>query len=156
MSAAKDANAPSLTYVRRIRATPAAVWNAFVDPRELVHWWGPDAGPTLSAETDLRVGGRFKIAFRTLDGGHYENQGEYLELDPPRRLVMSWWFTAEPSVRSRVTVLIEPSVDGVDLTIRHDGFSDDGLPITHESGWAGAIEKMATRLESMDGRSRPA
>ncbi|HTQ41277.1 MAG TPA: SRPBCC domain-containing protein, partial [Polyangiaceae bacterium] len=82
MSATKGA--PSLTYVRRIRATPAKVWNAFVDPRELVHWWGPDAGPTLSAETDVRIGGAFKIVFRTMAGEQFESHGEYLELDPPR------------------------------------------------------------------------
>jgi uncharacterized protein YndB with AHSA1/START domain len=145
--------APSLTYVRRIRATPAKVWNAFVDPRELVHWWGPDAGPTLSAETDVRVGGAFKIAFRTMDGERYENQGEYLELDPPRHLVMSWWFSATPGVRSRVTVSIEPIDDGVEVTVKHDGFSDEGMRITHEKGWAGALDKMAARVEGATGRN---
>jgi uncharacterized protein YndB with AHSA1/START domain len=138
---------PSLTYVRRIRAKPAAVWNAFVDPREIMHWWGPDAGPTLSAETDVRIGGTFKVAFRTADGERFETHGEYLELDPPRRLVMSWWFSTTPSVRSRVAVSIEPIDEGVELTVKHDGFSDEGLRISHEEGWAGALEKMAARLE---------
>jgi uncharacterized protein YndB with AHSA1/START domain len=146
-------SAPSLTYVRRIRATPAKVWNAFVDPREILHWWGPDAGPTLSAEMDVRVGGAFKIAFRTMDGERYENQGEYLELDPPRRIVMSWWLSATPGVRSRVTVSIEPIDEGVELTVMHDGFSDEGLRIRHEKGWAGALDKMAARLESATERS---
>jgi len=146
MSATKGA--PSLTYVRRIRATPAKVWNAFVDPRELVHWWGPDAGPTLSAETDVRIGGAFKIVFRTMAGEQFESHGEYLELDPPRRLVMSFWFSVAPDVRSRVTVSIVAVDDAVEVTVKHDGFSDDGLPATHEEGWKGALAKMAARLES--------
>jgi uncharacterized protein YndB with AHSA1/START domain len=141
-------SAPSLTYVRRIRATPAQVWNAFVDPRELVHWWGPDAGPTLSAETDVRVGGTFTIAFRTMDGERHENRGEYLELDPPKRLVMSWWFSSTPHVRSRVTVSIVDIDDGVEVTVKHDGFSDEGMRITHEKGWEGALRKMAARVQN--------
>ena len=145
MSATKGA--PSLTYVRRIRATPAKV-NAFVDPRELVHWWGPDAGPTLSAETDVRVGGAFKIVFRTMAGEQFESHGEYLELDPPRRLVMSFWFSITPHIRSRVAVSIVAAGDGAEVTVTHDGFSDEDLPVTHEEGWKGALAKMAARLES--------
>jgi uncharacterized protein YndB with AHSA1/START domain len=138
---------PSLTYVRRIRATPAKVWNAFVDPAEIMHWWGPDEGPTLAAETDVRVGGRFRVAFRTKGGEPFESVGEYLELDPPRRLVMSWWFSATPHIRSVVTVSIEAVGDGAQVTVQHDGFSDDGLPISHADGWAGAITKLAKRVE---------
>jgi uncharacterized protein YndB with AHSA1/START domain len=148
-------SAPSLIYVRRIRATPAQVWNAFVDPRELVHWWGPDAGPTLSAKTDVRVGGTFSITFRTMDGQVFENQGEYLELDPPKRLVMSFWFAATPENRGRVTVSIVPTDDGVELTVKHDDFSDEGLPITHLEGWAGAIGKLATRVENAKEEEKP-
>jgi uncharacterized protein YndB with AHSA1/START domain len=137
----------SLTIVRRIRTTPAAAWNAFVDPREILHWWGPDAGPTLSAETDVRVGGAFKVAFATMDGEHHESHGEYLELDPPRRLVMSWWFGATPHARSRVTVSIEAIHDGIELTVQHDDVSDEGLRITHQQGWQGALAKMAAYVE---------
>ena len=46
----------------------------------------PDAGPVLLAETDLRVGGRFRVRFRMLDGSEHESGGEYLEVDPPRCL----------------------------------------------------------------------
>jgi uncharacterized protein YndB with AHSA1/START domain len=142
--------APSLRYVRRIRATPAKVWNAFVDPLEIMHWWGPDEGPTLSAQTDLRVGGRFRVAFCTVRGERFENVGEYLEVDPPRRLVMSWWFSATPHLRSVVTVSINAVDGGAEVTIQHDGFSDDGLPVSHAAGWAGALTKLAQRVEIQD------
>jgi uncharacterized protein YndB with AHSA1/START domain len=112
-----------------------------------MHWWGPDEGPTLAAETDVRVGGRFKVAFRTKQGERFENVGEYLALDPPRRLVMSWWFSATPHLRSVVTVSIEAVDDGARVTVQHDGFTDDGLPISHAEGWAGALAKLATRVE---------
>jgi uncharacterized protein YndB with AHSA1/START domain len=143
-----SAQAPSLTYVRRIRAKPAAVFQAFVDPRELVHWWGPDEGPTLSAETDVRVGGRFRVVFRTMHGELHECNGEYLEIAPPRRLVMSWWWSAAPDQRSQVTVSIDPIDEGAQLTVLHEGFVDTATRDGHEVGWAGAIDKMAKHLES--------
>jgi uncharacterized protein YndB with AHSA1/START domain len=145
MSAARET---SLTFVRHIRAAPEKVWNAFVDPREILCWWGPDAGPTVSAETDVRVGGGFKVVFETLTGERFENNGKYLELDPPRRIVMSWRLSATPGIESRVTVSIEATQAGSKLTIQHDGFSDDGLAATHEQGWTGAIDKMIAHLEN--------
>jgi uncharacterized protein YndB with AHSA1/START domain len=148
------ASAPSLRYVRRIRATADEVFQAFVDPRVILHWWGPDEGPTLSAETDVRVGGRFRVAFRTVDGEHHETNGEYLELEPPRRLVMSWWWSTTPHLRTRVTVAIDPVDDGAQVTLVHEGFADVETRDSHEAGWAVAIAKMAARLEKTDKEER--
>jgi uncharacterized protein YndB with AHSA1/START domain len=145
---AVSAQAPSLRYVRRIRAAPEKVFEAFVDPREIVHWWGPDEGPTLSAETDVRVGGRFRVVFQTMDGVRHENQGEYLEIDSPRRLVMAWWWSTTPDLRSRVTVSIDPVDGGAQLTVLHEGFIDTESSYSHEEGWAGALGKLAKRVEN--------
>ena len=51
----------SLTLVRRIAARPAIVFNALTTPDGIRCWWGPDDGPVLLAETDVRVGGRFRV-----------------------------------------------------------------------------------------------
>lgn len=59
---------PSVTIVRRIKAAPARVWAAITEPKLMLQWWGPDAGPTLKAEADVRPGGRFSIVFRLLNG----------------------------------------------------------------------------------------
>lgn len=44
----------SLVLVRRIRARPAIVFEALTTPEDIVRWWGPDDGPVLHAETDVR------------------------------------------------------------------------------------------------------
>jgi uncharacterized protein YndB with AHSA1/START domain len=144
---AASARAPSLTCVRRIRAAPEAVFQAFVDPREIVCWWGPDEGPTLSAETDVRVGGRFRVVFRTMDGELHETLGEYLEIEPPRRLVMAWWWSSTPHLRSRVTVAIDPIEDGAQVTLLHGDFVDTVTRDRHEAGWTGALDKLTKHLE---------
>jgi uncharacterized protein YndB with AHSA1/START domain len=80
----------SLTLVRRIAARPSIVFDALTTPEGIACWWGPDAGPVLLAETDIRVGGRFRVRFRMLDGSEHESSGEYVEIVKPERLVMSW------------------------------------------------------------------
>ena len=62
----------SLTIVRRIVARPSIVFDALITPEGVSRWWGPDAGPVLVAEIDARVGGSFRVRFRTLDGSEHE------------------------------------------------------------------------------------
>jgi uncharacterized protein YndB with AHSA1/START domain len=133
---------PSLTLVRRIKAPPRTVFAAFVEPTHIMKWWGPDAGPTLAAETDVRVGGRFRVMFETLDGERHENRGEYLEIEPPVRLVMAWWWAATPERRSRVTVSIRPISDGSELTIQHEMLFDVATRDNHLWGWNGTLDKL--------------
>jgi uncharacterized protein YndB with AHSA1/START domain len=56
----------SLTLVRRLNARPSIVFDALITPEGIAHWWGPDDGPVLVAETDPRVGGRFRVRFACL------------------------------------------------------------------------------------------
>jgi uncharacterized protein YndB with AHSA1/START domain len=133
---------PGLTLVRRIKASPQTVFAAFVEPAHILKWWGPDAGPTLLAETDVRVGGRFRVVFETLDGERHENGGEYLEIDPPARLVMAWWWASTSERRSRVTVSIRPINSGSELTVRHEMLFDEAARDSHLWGWNGALDKL--------------
>ena len=61
---------PSLTLKKRLKAQPAQVFSAWTDPQKLIHWFGPNetiAG-SLRAEMDVRVGGRYRVSFKTKDG----------------------------------------------------------------------------------------
>ena len=78
----------SLTLVRHIKARPSIVFDALTTPEGIACWWGPDGGPVLVAETDPRVGGRFRVRFRMLDGSEHESSGEYLEVVGPERLAV--------------------------------------------------------------------
>src|SRR3954451_9268902 len=99
----------SLTLVRRIAARPSIVFDALTKPEGIAGWWGPDDGPVLLAETDLCVGGRFRDRFRMLDASQHESSGQYLEIDKPVRLVMTWRWTqggepAEAGEESRIEI----------------------------------------------------
>jgi uncharacterized protein YndB with AHSA1/START domain len=146
----------SLTIVRRIKARPSIVFDALTTPEGIAHWWGPDAGPVLAAETDPRVGGRFRVRFRMLDASEHECAGAYLEIDKPRRLAMSWRWVGgrEDPGESRVEIALRAIADGTELTLTHSLLNDPATRDSHEHGWSGALDKLERHFASLaDGRS---
>jgi uncharacterized protein YndB with AHSA1/START domain len=138
----------SLTLVRRIEARPAVVFDAVTTPEGIAQWWGPDAGPVLAAEADLRVGGRYRVRFRKLDGSEHETSGIYLELVRPERVVMSWrWISGgEGSGESRLEMTLRAIPEGTELTLTHSRLQDEKTSRGHEEGWAGALRKLEARF----------
>jgi uncharacterized protein YndB with AHSA1/START domain len=133
----------SLTLVRRIAARPSTVFDALTTPEGIVHWWGPDAGPVLVAETDLRVGGKFRVRFRSLDGLEHESSGTYLEVVRPERLAMSWrWQDGEDPGESLVEIQLRVIAEGTELTFTHSRLHDEDTRRSHEEGWTGSLDKL--------------
>ncbi|MGC1521710.1 MAG: SRPBCC domain-containing protein [Steroidobacteraceae bacterium] len=139
----------SLTLVRRIAARPSIVFEALTTPEGIAHWWGPDAGPVLLAEIDLRVGGRFRIRFRSLDGSEHESSGEYIEVKRPERLAMSWrWQGGEDPGESLVEIDLRVVAQGTELTFTHSRLHDENARRSHEEGWSGALDKLQRHLSA--------
>jgi uncharacterized protein YndB with AHSA1/START domain len=143
----------SLTLVRRIRARPSIVFDALTTPDGIAQWWGPDAGPVLLAETDVRIGGRFRVRFRMLDGTEHESAGEYLEIVEPKRLVMSWQWTngGEPEEAgevSRIEIDLKRIDTGTEITFTHARLRTQASCASHEQGWAGALDKLVRHFST--------
>jgi uncharacterized protein YndB with AHSA1/START domain len=143
----------SLTLVRRIRARPSIVFEALTTSDGIAQWWGPDAGPVLLAETNVRIGGRFRVRFRSLDGAEHESTGEYLEIVDSKRLVMSWQWTTggerdESGEISRVEIDLKRIDIGTEMTLTHSRLKTAASRASHERGWAGALDKLLRRLSS--------
>lgn len=139
---------PSLTLKRRIKAPAARVYAAWTDPEKLIRWFGPDSGPVLLADLDVRVGGRFHVRFRTLDGEEHNVGGTYREVVPDERLVFTWAWFSTPERESLVTVTVKPDGDGTMLTLLHEQFFDQAARDGHERGWTGSMEKLARWAET--------
>jgi len=148
----------SLTLVRRIAARPSIVFDVLTTPDGIRYWWGPDDGPVLLAETDLRVGGSFRVRFRMLDGTEHESSGEYIEVVRPTRLVMSWRWTnggdaAEAGEESRIEIDLHPIATGTELTFTHDRLQTTASRDSHEWGWNGAVDKLERHFSGEAGRA---
>jgi uncharacterized protein YndB with AHSA1/START domain len=141
----------SLTLVRRIAARPSIVFEAMTTAEGVRAWWGPDDLPVIRAEIDARVGGAYRVRFQTLDGLEHEAFGEYLELDPPRRLVMSWRYAVggEPEEldrTSRIEIDVTPFEGGSELTLTHTDLRNAVSRASHERGWTGSLAKLVRNL----------
>jgi uncharacterized protein YndB with AHSA1/START domain len=65
------------------------VWKAYTDPTLLALWYG---GGTRVETMDVRPGGHWKFVSDRADGDTsyaFEFEGDYLEVDPPKRIVQS-------------------------------------------------------------------
>jgi len=145
----------SLTLVRRIGARPSIVFDALVTPDGIAGWWGPDDGPVLTAETDPRVGGLFRIRFRQRDGSEHETRGEYLEVVRPERLAMSWrWLDGEDPGVSHLAIELRAIPEGTELTLTHSRLADEASRISHLAGWSGALDKLERLFHPAQGDAR--
>jgi uncharacterized protein YndB with AHSA1/START domain len=135
---------PSVTVVRRVKAPPARVWAAITRPDLMTQWWGPDAGPTLRADADVRPGGRFSIVFRLLNGDEHNSTGVYREVIPDTKLVFTWEWPGSPEKESLVTFLLKQVDGGTELTLTHERLPDEEARVSHELGWSGLLDKLIT------------
>jgi uncharacterized protein YndB with AHSA1/START domain len=139
--ATQTATKPSLTLKRRYQAPPAKVYAAWTDPKKLAGWFGPAQVTGVHAETDVRVGGRYRIQAQS-PGETHEVGGTYREVVPGEKLVFTWAWKSTPERESIVTVLLKPDGDGTLLTLTHEQFLDADARDRHQHGWAGALEKL--------------
>ena len=138
----------SLTLVRHIRAAPEIVFDAVTTADGIAHWWGPDSGPVLLSESDPRVGGKYRLRFRRLDDTEHECSGEFLVVDPPRRVVLTWrWMVGgDDPGESRVEITLRAISDGTELTFSHSLLQSESARRSHEGGWTGALRKLGAYL----------
>ncbi len=145
----------SLTLVRRIAARPSIVFDALTTPEGIARWWGPDGGPVLLAKTDLRVGGRFRVRFRMLDGSEHESSGEYLEVVRPERLAMSSrWMGGEDPGELLIEIDLRAIAEGAELTFTHSRLRDEETRRSHEAGWSGALDKLERHFRASSNGDR--
>ena len=133
---------PSLTLKRRLNAPPEKVYAAWTEPEKLMRWFGPDTGPVTKAETDVRVGGRFRVVFHSEDGEEHDVSGTYREVVRNQRLQFTWAWRTMPERESLVTVIVKPDGEGSLLTLIHEQFYDEPARDRHEYGWTGSLNKL--------------
>nr|WP_246523376.1 SRPBCC domain-containing protein [Neoroseomonas eburnea] len=134
--------------VRRIKAAPAAVFEAWIRPEILARWWGPHHTMVHTAEIDARVGGNFRISLVEDSGARHTVSGTYAEIVPEQRLVFSWAWEATAELVSRVTVTFRPVPEGTEVTLVHDRFANEATATRHRRGWTESFERLAASFET--------
>jgi uncharacterized protein YndB with AHSA1/START domain len=136
-----------LRMTRRLPATPAEIFRAWVDPDQVREWWGPNGMTTPVCEIEPRVGGRYRTVMRDAEGREYDNLGIIDELAEPRRIVMRMPEAAGgPMAGASVAVTLEPEAEGTRLDVRWQHPTEE-MRAAHEAmgfdrGWGEMLDRL--------------
>jgi uncharacterized protein YndB with AHSA1/START domain len=130
----------AIEITERIEAPPEIVFSYLTDSSRFVQWMG------VGAELDPRPGGRYRI---DVDGQHVAI-GEYREVDPPRRLVMSWGWQGHPTVppgSTTVEITLTPDRGATVLRLRHLDLPNAGERRLHTDGWTDNMSRLGNLVQ---------
>jgi uncharacterized protein YndB with AHSA1/START domain len=120
-----------------IDASPDTVFEFFTDPAKMVRWKGE------SATLDPRPGGIYRVEMNE----QAIAVGEYVELDPPNRIVFTWgWeggYASTPPGSSTVEVTLTPDGDGTLVRLVHSRLSTPESAEAHGHGWDQYMPRLA-------------
>lgn len=120
------------------------MFRALTDPPGLAKWWGPHGFTTPRLELDLLVGGSYRIAMQPPEGDLFYLQGEFREIDPPRRLAYTFrWEDPDPDdTETIVTLSLRDHGGSTELTVNQGAFATEPRRALHEQGWRDSFEKL--------------
>jgi uncharacterized protein YndB with AHSA1/START domain len=134
-------NEHKLSLSKWIRAERHKVFAAWTEPEIMRQWFCPRELELVSAEADVRVGGRFRAAMS--DGTRtYTVNGTYREVVPGQRLVFSHLWEEAEAVETLVTVEFEDRDGGTLVSLTHEGFRNQESTKGHEGGWQSTLESL--------------
>ena len=129
-----------------IAASPETVWEFLVDPEKAVRWMGQ------AASLDPQPGGEYRVG---VIPGHTAS-GEFVEVDPPNRVVFTWGWEPGPDGGSSVapgssTVEIELTADGDGTVLRLvHRLETAAAAESHGHGWDHYLPRLATAATGGD------
>ena len=152
------ANERELVIARRLKASPAALYRCWTDPKLIPEFFCPKPWRAEVVSQDLRAGGACKMTFHGPNGEAFPNNGVYLELIPNRKIVFTdafdegWVPQGKPMFVGVVT--FEDVGDGETLYVaraRHwtDESTKQHAEMGFHEGWgivAEQLEALAQRL----------
>jgi uncharacterized protein YndB with AHSA1/START domain len=132
-------------YVIYIRTTREKLWDALIKPEFTRQYW---AGTWQ--ESDWKPDSSWKIM---APDGRVADSGKVLEIDPPRRLVVSWRNHLKPEMEleghSRASFELEQQGSMIKLTVTHEIDKKGSKLIDAVSnGWPAILSSLKSMLET--------
>jgi uncharacterized protein YndB with AHSA1/START domain len=135
----------TFVYVTYIRANAEKIFEAITRPEIAARYWGHEN------VSDWKVGSKWEHVRANAERS-VELAGEVIEIDPPKRLVISWANQSEydnPDKHSRVTFDLVPYEDMVRLTVTHDELeAGSGMANGISKGWPLVLSSLKSYLET--------
>jgi len=132
-------------YVTYIRTTPEKLWQVLIEPEFTRQFWAE-----CWQESEWKTGASWRLM---IPDGRVGDTGEILEIEPQRRLVLSWRNEFKPELReegySRLTYELEQTGASVKLTVIHEMDRPGSKFIEAVSGgWPIILSSLKSLLET--------
>ncbi|MDN5768945.1 MAG: SRPBCC domain-containing protein [Humibacillus sp.] len=124
-----------------IEAAPHVVFDYLITPQGMIAWMGQHA------VLEPRPGGVFEV-----DIAGSPIRGQYLEVTPPHRVVVSWGVAGSadlPPGASTVAFTLSPTARGTLVEVVHSGLPDPQLA-GHVDGWAHFLARLVVTAQGGD------
>ncbi|RAV23216.1 SRPBCC family protein [Paenibacillus contaminans] len=130
-----DYSITALTMTRVFEVAPERVFDAWLNPEMMRKWLFTLEGTNKVAQNNPQVGGTWEIVDHR-GGKDYRAIGEYLEIDPPHKLVFTFRMPQFSDTVDTITVEFKKLQQGCEMTFTHN------IVVPHEQNWTkGDIEK---------------
>ncbi len=129
-----------------VEAPVERVFEHFTQATAIVRWMGE------YAVLDAQPGGEFSVDIRGVPV-----RGRYLEVDPPRRLLISWGHAGSdrlPPGASVLEVILQPTDNGTTVTISHHGLPEPEAS-GHQHGWRYFLAQLAAAASARHAEGAP-
>lgn len=135
---------------RIVRASPALIYRAFLDPQALAKWVPPNGYTAAVQHLDARVGGSFRMSFTALANGQSHHfGGQYLELQTDQLISYTDQFDDSQLPGSMLTtVRLQPVFCGTELHIIQQGIPDAIPNAACYLGWQESLNLLALLTEA--------
>lgn len=125
----------TLTMIRNFDVATERFFDAWLNPEMMRKWFFTLEGTNKVAQNNPQVGGTWEIIDHR-DGKDYRAIGEYLEIDPPTKLVFTFKMPQFSESEDTITVELKEIQQGCELT-----FSQN-ITVPHQENWTTSdIEK---------------
>ncbi|MBB6488789.1 SRPBCC domain-containing protein [Rhizobium lusitanum] len=145
---------------RMIRATPQAIFQAFIDPEALISWLPPRGMTGQIMTFEPRRGGSYRLALRydipdhSTPGKSSEHMdvvsGRFLEISPDERIVQAVNFESDDTAFNGTMVItwsLVETLSGTNVTIVCEDVPIGISKKDHDEGLKSTLENLANYLE---------
>jgi uncharacterized protein YndB with AHSA1/START domain len=147
-----------IVVTRRFAAPPEHVYRAHTEPALLQQWLlGPDGWTMPVCISEARPGGRIRFEWSDGKGGGFFLTGEYLDLEPFRRIVhVERIHLPDPTPDNHVETTFERDGTGTLMTLRMTLPDADTRAAMLKTGMEHGMEASYVRLDGQVKASQPA
>ncbi len=105
----------TLIMKREFNVKPERVFDAWLNPEMMRKWFFTLEGTNKVAQNDPKEGGTWEIVDHR-EGTDYRAIGEYLEIDPPKKLVFTFKMPQFSELADTITVELKELQQGCEMT----------------------------------------